>query len=59
MRTFLALIVSAGLASAADATTRLESASEALKGIMGIPDKTIPQQLLAKRQKPLLSAVMQ
>ena len=50
MRTFLALIVSAGLASAADATTRLESASEALQGIMGIPDKTIPQQLLAKAE---------
>ncbi len=54
MRTFATLIstvfLSAGLISAADATTRLESAAEALKGVMGIPDKTIPQSLLNKAQ---------
>ena len=48
MRTLAILSMAASLLSAADATKRLESAAEALKSIMSIPDKTIPQELLAK-----------
>ena len=47
-RWFVSAVFSAGLLSAADAASRLESAADALKGVMGIPDKTIPQELLAR-----------
>jgi lipid-binding SYLF domain-containing protein len=49
-RLLAALAVTAGLASAADATERLKSAAEAFKEVMGIPDKNIPQELLAKAE---------
>jgi SH3 domain-containing YSC84-like protein 1 len=42
------LALGAGLLSAADATKRLGDAAEALKAVMGIPDKSIPQELLAR-----------
>ena len=50
MRFIATLALTAALASAADAVKRLDSAADALKGVMGIPDKTIPQSLLNKAQ---------
>lgn len=45
------LLVSANLLSAAsDAPQRLEAAASAIKEVMGIPDKAIPQDLLNKAQ---------
>jgi lipid-binding SYLF domain-containing protein len=38
------------LLSAAEAPERLEAASDALKEVMGIPDKSIPQDLLSRAQ---------
>ena len=50
-RLIAALTLSATLASAAsDAPKRLQSAAQALKEVMGIPDKSIPQDLLNKAQ---------
>ena len=45
-----AVTLGAGLLSAADAPERLEAAAESLKEVMGIPDKSIPQDLLGKAQ---------
>jgi lipid-binding SYLF domain-containing protein len=45
-----ALTLGAGLASAADAPERLQAAADALKDVMGIPDKSIPQDLLSRAQ---------
>jgi lipid-binding SYLF domain-containing protein len=50
-RLIAALAVGATLASAAsDAPKRLQSAAQALKEVMGIPDKSIPQDLLNKAE---------
>ena len=38
------------LAAASDAPKRLQSAAQALKEVMGIPDKSIPQDLLNKAE---------
>jgi lipid-binding SYLF domain-containing protein len=47
----LTFALTAALASAAsDAPQRLKAAAEALKEVMGIPDRSIPQELLAKAQ---------
>jgi len=44
-------MLGAGLLSAAsDAPKRLEASAEAIKEVMGIPDKSIPQDLLGKAQ---------
>src|SRR4029079_18425860 len=45
-----AITLGAGLASAAEAPERLEAAADALKEVMGIPDKSIPQDLLSRAQ---------
>ena len=46
-----AIALSAGLLSAAsDAEKRLTAASSALKEVMGIPDKSIPQDLLGRAE---------
>ena len=45
-----AVTLGAGLLSAADAPERLEAAAESLKEVMGIPDKSIPQDLLGRAQ---------
>jgi lipid-binding SYLF domain-containing protein len=45
-----AVALGAGLLSAAEAPERLEAASDALKEVMGIPDKSIPQDLLSRAQ---------
>jgi len=45
-----ALALGSGLMSAADAPERLEAAADALKEVMGIPDKSIPQDLLSRAQ---------
>jgi lipid-binding SYLF domain-containing protein len=45
-----AVTLSTGLLSAAEAPERLEAASDALKEVMGIPDKSIPQDLLGLAQ---------
>jgi len=50
LRLIAALTVGAGLMSAAEAPERLEAASDALKEVMGIPDKSIPQDLLGRAQ---------
>jgi lipid-binding SYLF domain-containing protein len=45
-----AVTLGAGLLSAAEAPERLEAASDALKEVMGIPDKSIPHDLLSRAQ---------
>src|SRR5438876_890806 len=45
-----AVTLGAGLLSAAEAPERLEAAADALKEVMGIPDKSIPQDLLSRAQ---------
>ncbi|MCU1337715.1 MAG: hypothetical protein JWO19_3296 [Bryobacterales bacterium] len=45
-----AVTLGAGLLSAAEAPERLGAASDALKDVMGIPDKSIPQDLLRRAQ---------
>jgi lipid-binding SYLF domain-containing protein len=46
-----ALVLGAGFASAAnDAASRLTAAASSFKEVMGIPDKSIPQELLGKAQ---------
>jgi len=45
-----AVTLSTGLLSVAEAPERLEAASDALKEVMGIPDKSIPQDLLGRAQ---------
>lgn len=49
LRLVVALVVGATLASAAnDASSRLGAAATSFKEVMGIPDKSIPQDLLEK-----------
>lgn len=49
LRLLTAFALTAALASAAsDAPERLRAAAEAFKDVMGIPDRSIPQELLAK-----------
>ncbi len=51
LRLSAALALSAGLAAAAnEAVDRLPVAATALKEVMGIPDKSIPQELMAKAE---------
>ena len=50
LKLIAALAVGAGFLSAAEAPERLEAASDALKEVMGIPDKSIPQDLLSRAQ---------
>ena len=45
-----AMLSTAGMLSAADAPERLEEAATALQEVMGIPDKSIPQELLARAE---------
>jgi len=45
-----ALALGSGLMSAADAPERLEPAADALKEVMVIPDKSIPQDILSRAQ---------
>ena len=45
-----AMILGAGLLSAAEAPQRLEAAAEALIEVMSIPDRSIPQELLARAE---------
>jgi len=49
LRLFAALVLGSTLASAAnDAPARLSAAANSFKEVMGIPDKSIPQDLLSK-----------
>ena len=50
LKLIAALTLGAGLLSAADAPERLTAAAEAMKDVMGIPDKSIPQDLLSRAQ---------
>lgn len=51
LRLFAALTLSAGLAAAAnEAVDRLPVAASAFREVMGIPDKSIPQELMAKAE---------
>jgi len=55
MRIFAAIIAGSTLlpltvSAASDAPKRLQSAAEAFKEVMGIPDKSIPQELLEKAE---------
>jgi lipid-binding SYLF domain-containing protein len=45
-----AMTLGAGLLSAAEAPERLVAAADSLKEVMGIPDKSIPQDLLSRAQ---------
>src|SRR5713226_9494400 len=45
-----AALLPAALSAASDAPKRLQSAAQALKEVMGIPDKSIPQELLNKAE---------
>ena len=44
------MALGAGLLSAAEAPERLQAAADSLKEVMGIPDKSIPQDLLERAQ---------
>ena len=49
LRLLTTFALTAALASAAsDAPERLKAAAEAFKEVMGVPDRSIPQELLAK-----------
>jgi lipid-binding SYLF domain-containing protein len=50
LRLLAAMFLTSGLLAAADAAQRLEDAAVALQEVMGIPDKSIPQELLAKAE---------
>ena len=50
LKLIAAVTLGAGLLSAADAPERLEAATDSLKEVMGIPDKSIPQDLLGRAQ---------
>jgi hypothetical protein len=50
LRLIAAATLGAGLLSAAEAPERLVAAADALKEVMGIPDKSIPQDLLGRAQ---------
>ncbi len=45
-----AVTLAAGLLSAAEVPERLQAAADSLKEVMGIPDKSIPQDLLERAQ---------
>ncbi|MEI9814080.1 MAG: lipid-binding SYLF domain-containing protein [Acidobacteriota bacterium] len=49
IRLLIAMMLSAGIA-AADAPDRLKAATESFKEVMGVPDRSIPQELLAKAE---------
>src|SRR5947208_15606939 len=48
IKPLIALVLTAGAALAADAPKRLETAAMSFKEVMGIPEKSIPQELLQK-----------
>jgi lipid-binding SYLF domain-containing protein len=50
LKLIAAVTLGAGLLTAADAPERLTAAAESLKEVMGTPDKSIPQDLLARAQ---------
>lgn len=50
LRLFTAVMFTANLLSAAGAEERLKAATEAFKEVMAIPDRSIPQELLAKAE---------
>jgi lipid-binding SYLF domain-containing protein len=50
LRVIAAALLTAGLLSAAGAADRLKAAAEAFKEVMAIPDRNIPQELLAKAE---------
>src|SRR5579864_5129635 len=50
LRLVAAAALGAGLLSAAEAPERLGAAADAMKEVMGIPDKSIPQDLLSRAQ---------
>ena len=50
LKLIAAVTLGTGLMYAADAPERLGAAAEALKEVMGIPDKSIPQDLLERAQ---------
>jgi SH3 domain-containing YSC84-like protein 1 len=50
LRLIAAVALGAGLLSAAEVPERLQAAADSLKEVMGIPDKSIPQDLLERAQ---------
>jgi len=50
LRILSVLLLTGGILSAADAAQRLESAAKSFQEVMGTPDKSIPQELLAKAE---------
>jgi len=50
LKLIAAVALGAGLLSAAEVAERLEAAADSLKEVMGIPDKSIPQDLLERAQ---------
>jgi lipid-binding SYLF domain-containing protein len=50
LRLLATILLTGGVLSAADAAERLEEAALALQEVMGTPDKSIPQELLAKAE---------
>jgi SH3 domain-containing YSC84-like protein 1 len=50
LRWIAAVTIGAGILSAADAPERLTAAADSLKEVMGVPDKSIPQDLLGRAQ---------
>ena len=50
IRLIAAATLGASLLSAAEAPERLQAAAESFKEVMGIPDKSIPQDLLSRAQ---------
>ena len=50
LRLLAAIVLTTGVLAAADAAERLEEAATAFQDVMGTPDKSIPQELLAKAE---------
>src|SRR5689334_11870152 len=50
LKLITAMALGAALLPAADAPDRLQAAADSLKEVMGIPDKSIPQDLLGRAQ---------
>jgi lipid-binding SYLF domain-containing protein len=50
LKLIAAVTLGVGLLSAAEVPERLEAAADSLKEVMGIPDKSIPQDLLERAQ---------
>lgn len=50
LKLIAAVILGAGLLSAAEAPERLQAAADSLKEVMDTPDKSIPQDLLSRAQ---------